>query len=371
MKFFHSFLLFIIFIFIYIHITAQYKKSQDLEIYELDYKDNSNLQEICDVRQPVVFRYPENVLPNQSSINLSAISSMEKEDGNTLNVFDIYEFFTLSSTPAPTILPFHSAIRLIKTDTNSRFFTENNGAFIEDAGLDEWMNRRGTALFKPSYNMIQQFDIMTGTKNLGLPMRYHTNTRKFIHVSEGRIMVKMAPFKNAKKLGFESNDLKEQYVSHMNCWNPSKTDLPIINKIRFLEFQVLENNVLYVPPYWIYSVQYLEDDVCLLEYNYKTMMNIVAHPGKYTRIFTNELKNVIQISKKYFLEKKDVEDGDGNGNGNGDRDRNRDRESGLVSTTTIEDKKVVESAEAATAATADICDMNVISKKISLDVPTA
>ena len=34
---------------------TQFKKSEDLEIYEMDYSTNAHLQDVCDVRQPVLF----------------------------------------------------------------------------------------------------------------------------------------------------------------------------------------------------------------------------------------------------------------------------------------------------------------------------
>ena len=56
-------LIFLIVLFLYIHITHQLKTSEDLEIYELDYIDNTHLQEVCDIKQPVLFEfnsiYPE------------------------------------------------------------------------------------------------------------------------------------------------------------------------------------------------------------------------------------------------------------------------------------------------------------------------
>jgi hypothetical protein len=33
----------------------EYKQSEDLEIYEMDYNNNVQLQEICNVKQPIIF----------------------------------------------------------------------------------------------------------------------------------------------------------------------------------------------------------------------------------------------------------------------------------------------------------------------------
>ena len=273
-----SFVVFMFVLFSYIHINDQYKKSQDLEIYELEYKGIENLQETCNVKQPVVFNFAP-MITKYAPINLDVLSSIEKEDGNTLNVKDTVDYFKVVDSdtiiPSEVPLPFHNTIQLIKTDNSTpHFFTENNHEFIEESGIDGVMMKIGDAFLKPSYTINQTFDIMTAGKGVGLPMRYHTYTRKYIYVSTGRIVVKMAPFKNVKKLDFN----KKLLVSPMNCWNPQQRFISHINKIRFLEFDITKGHVLYVPPYWIYSILYDETDTCLLEYNYQTAMNILAHP---------------------------------------------------------------------------------------------
>lgn len=272
------FFIFIIILFIYFHVNYQYKKSQDLEIYELDYKGIENLQEVCDIRQPVVFKF-DSVIQKHAPINLDIISSIEKEDGNTLFLKDTNDYFKVdNSIINPTKVPvsFHSTLQLIKTENiaSPHLFTEDNHEFIEETGFDSVMIKIGNTYLKPNYTINQTFDIMTASKGVELPMRYHTNTRKYIYVSTGKIMVKMAPFKNIKKLNFDTQLL----VSPMNCWTPPPEYLTYINKIRFLEFDITKGHILYVPPYWIYSISYSDDNTCLLEYNYQTIMNVIAHP---------------------------------------------------------------------------------------------
>lgn len=285
--------IFIVILFIYIHVNYQYKKSQDLEIYELDYKGIENLQEVCDIRQPVVFNF-ESVIQKYPPINLDVISSVEKEDGNTLFLKDTNDYFKVDdSIINPTKVPvsFHSTIQLIKTENiaSPHLFTENNHEFIEETGFDSVMIKIGNTYLKPNYTINQSFDIMTASKGVELPMRYHTYTRKYIYVSTGKITVKMAPFKNIKKLNFDNQLL----VSPMNCWKPPPEYISYINKIRFLEFDITKGNILYVPPYWIYSISYSDDNTCLLEYNYQTIMNVIAHPNDVICSLKNTAQSLI------------------------------------------------------------------------------
>ena len=62
MKIFISFFIFCIVLFIYLHVQFQLKNSNDLEIYEIDDVSKEKLEEICDMRQPVLFDVPNEKL---------------------------------------------------------------------------------------------------------------------------------------------------------------------------------------------------------------------------------------------------------------------------------------------------------------------
>lgn len=317
MNFITSFILFVILFFIYVHVLHQYKKSQDLEIYELDYKNNENLQEICDIRQPVVFFFEH----DKDIINLDTITSLEQTQDVFLHVKDTNDYYCTVGTQPPTevALTFQSTMQLIKTDTNAHFFTENNHIFLEETGIDEIMTNIGNQYLKPNYTVWKKFDVMTGTKNVELPLRMHTNTRKYIHVSNGKITVKMTPFKNNKKLEMHKN------VSKINVWVPQPEYVSTIQKIRFLEFDVVKGNVLYIPPYWIYSIKYCNDNTCLLEYNYCTIMNIISHPQT---VFPSILSSIASMFEKHPPEnskkKEYVEQNKENALENNENEKNKD-----------------------------------------------
>jgi AAA+ superfamily predicted ATPase len=82
MHFFLSVLFFILILFFYIHLQYQYKTSDDLEIYELDYTTNQQLQEICHLKQPVLFQLDQfkDIEPFFEMISLK--NNNDKEDVN-------------------------------------------------------------------------------------------------------------------------------------------------------------------------------------------------------------------------------------------------------------------------------------------------
>ena len=183
-----NFLLFIIVLVIYIHIINQLKTSEDLEVYEMDYTTNQYLQEVCNIKQPVLFNF-DSINPDfYDKINSDTFSNNEKHD---VKVKDIRDYYTNDSIDY-IVLPVSSAINLMKTDTRSNYFTENNEDFIENADLYHILHTNDTYL-KPQLSMITKYDILTGSSKSVTPLRYHTDFRKFISVHSGKVKIKMTP----------------------------------------------------------------------------------------------------------------------------------------------------------------------------------
>jgi hypothetical protein len=52
-----GFFIFCLVLFIYLHIQFHLKTSEDLEMYEVEQPSKERLEEICDIRQPVLFDF--------------------------------------------------------------------------------------------------------------------------------------------------------------------------------------------------------------------------------------------------------------------------------------------------------------------------
>ena len=67
MKIFFTIFIFCLVLFIYLHVQFHNKTSSDLEIYELDQASKDKLEEICDIRQPVIFDFDNEKLVNTTN----------------------------------------------------------------------------------------------------------------------------------------------------------------------------------------------------------------------------------------------------------------------------------------------------------------
>jgi len=57
LKIFIAFFVFCLVLFIYLHINFHLKVGNDLEVYEIEQGSKDKLEEICDIRQPVIFDF--------------------------------------------------------------------------------------------------------------------------------------------------------------------------------------------------------------------------------------------------------------------------------------------------------------------------
>lgn len=284
METYWNILIFIIILFLYMHIIDQYKKSEDLEIYEMDYVSNNDLQSICNIKQPVLFE-----LTNE--ITLENIEEKSQYDVKVRDTKDNSDYI---------LLKFDSFKTLIDTDSESHFITENNHEFIEESGLYNSFSSLNDSL-KPVFSVNTQYDILMGSKNSYTPLRYHTNDRLFYLVVSGKIRVKMTPWKSSKYLNPIMDYDNYEFRSDVNPFDSDET-----GKIKFLEFDVLANYALYIPPYWWYTIQYIESDTLVLGAKYISMMNLIANSHHLFKYYIQQYSTKTKVVRTLISEKENL-----------------------------------------------------------------
>jgi hypothetical protein len=286
--------IFLIIAFLYIHVSNQYKRSEDLEIYEMDYINNNHLQEVCDIKQPVLFEY--------KSFNEEFFANIECEKLLEKGSFDIKvkendDYWKDTDTVDYIVLPFQSSQSLMTTDTHAKYFTENNESFIEDSGLFS-MFQTNNAFLKPSFTNITKYDIQTGSQNCVTPLRYHTDYRRFLCVGSGKISVKMTPWRSTKYLYPNEDYDNYEFFSPINVWKPQKKYFNEMDKVKFLEFDVNAGNVLYIPPYWWYSIKYSDQSENIVAgFTYISVMNCLANLPNWVKYYAQQSNIKKRITK--------------------------------------------------------------------------
>ena len=294
-------ILFVIVLILYLHIVQQLKTSEDLEIYEMDYTTNAHLQEVCDVKQPVLFEY------NSVSPDLYSEITAEKLDAfgiYEVKVKDIKDYYleTDSNSPDYVVLPLQSANNLLKSDTHSSYFTENNHDFIEDANLYQLFHANDEFI-KPPTTVITKYDIMMGSSGAYTPLRFHKDCRRFVYTLSGKITIKMTPYKSSKYLSPVNDYENYEFRSPVNVWAPQKKYKTDVSKLKFLEFDVMPGFMLYIPPYWWYSIKFSDGQETIVSgFTYNTMMNCITNIPNWALYYLQQHNTKTRIAKTIPIE---------------------------------------------------------------------
>lgn len=296
--------IFLIVLLLYLHISAQYKVSEDLEVYEMDYTNNKQLQEVCDLKQPILFLFRET---HPEFFNDFTIDDTNR---NEVYVKDIHDYYVNNSTIDSLLLPYQTTNTLMKTDSKSTFFSETNHDFIDESNLTS-LYETNDAFLKPSMTAVTKYDIVFGSRNCVTPFRYHNHYRHFLCVQTGKLRVKMSPFKTRKYTPVIKDYDNYEFRTEVNVWKDTPPD-PNIEKVKFLEFDVQSGFVLYIPSYWFYSIQFVEENTVISTFTYDSYMNYIANLPDLARFFIQQQNTKKKVTKTVPLHVANPTDASGN-----------------------------------------------------------
>lgn len=268
MKLLLNILIFAITLFLYIHILFHLNTSNDLEIYQLNEPTKEKLEEVCDLKQPVLWEYPNEDL-------LKVI--------NRKNLLDTYGAFDIKirqvkcdfKNNEEMYLPYSLAngLEAIDKDKKNKYILENNSDFIEETGLYKIFNLND-ALMRPALVSNIYYDIIFGN-NTETVFKYDLNYRNYFMVTEGEIKIKLSPPKGTKYLDQIKDYENFEFRSPINPWNTKKQHLSNFDKIKCLEVTLKPTNIIYIPPRWWYSIKFISKST-VASFKYRTIMNNIS-----------------------------------------------------------------------------------------------
>ena len=264
-------IIFIILFTIYLHILSELKKSNNLEIYESDYKSYIEFQETCLLKKPFITNFDKFEFNN----SIAPIQEFKIKD-------------CLDKNKA-VYLPYSNIDTLLKNDSKSHYYSENNYEFSNENENFYKFN----PYLKPRFNTFSTFDYLFGSKNAFTNTKYHISSFMFLYVEEGSISIKMIPPKFEKKLDFKYDSENFEYVSEYDLWNSKE--------IQTLDFDIKKQNILFIPPYWIYSIKFGENAI-VYSFRYHSIFNNILHIPKYC----NKVFNQIELPKNPASSKSDL-----------------------------------------------------------------
>jgi len=231
--------IFCLILFIYLHVTFQLRTSDDLEVYELENVSKNKLEEVCDIRQPVIFDYYNE--PITSSISTKSLEA-------TYPSFEV-KIRNMDDFNDGAFLPLHlnAALKLV-TDNKNRYYSENNTDFLQDTSAIKHM-KYNDEYIRPYMVSNCNYDIMFGSEGVTTPFRYELNYRNYFYVTQGSIVVKLAPPKSTRYLAEYDDYENFEFRSPINPWNVAQHHKADFDKIKCLEVKLTPGKILFIPAY--------------------------------------------------------------------------------------------------------------------------
>jgi len=281
-----SIFIFCIVLFLYLHIHFHLKRSNDLEVYEIEQPSKQRLEEVCDIRQPTTFEfYNEQILTQLSyqaihtsyrafDIHIRDVSktpaSHKKED-----ITKIQQKGTENDQVLYIPVTFKIAHEVLKKDHDSKYLSEHNADFIDETGLIKVFQLNDEFL-RPYMVSTCMYDILMASTGTTSPLRYEVNYRNYFLVTQGRVKILLIPPKDTRYL-YPINDYDIlEFRTPVNPWKVQPEYQDDFDKIKTLEVELFQGMVMFIPAYWWYSIQFIVPETSVCSFKYRTHMNTVS-----------------------------------------------------------------------------------------------
>jgi hypothetical protein len=262
-------IVFLIVLFIYVHLNYQISTSNDLEIYEIENPwSKSSLDEVCYSKQPVRFMYNNNDIID--NINLSFISQQ-------YNAFDVkIRKMNETDDKAELYLPFSvgEVSKLLENDVSGVYITENNIDFLEETNLIKVFKYNDDVLRPPLVSNCN-YDFISSSLNTNTLLQYKLNYRNFFLVTEGSVKLKLISPDYTKYLHVNKDYYNFLFTSPINCWDIQREYSSDYNKVKSMEIILKQGDIIFIPAYWWYSFSFLNISTIAC-FHYRTYANTLS-----------------------------------------------------------------------------------------------
>jgi len=277
-------------LFFYIHIFYHLKISKDLEVYSVVNPTKLKLEEICEIRQPVIFTLDEPILQHldidfiqqrYGAFDIN-IQSYDKTDSNKIEYTD----------NIPVI--FDEALEFLKLDDNKGYISNNNNDFLKETTLLKEFKKNDYFL-RPQMVSVCDYDLIIGSKDSITKTVYEVNYRNYFMCLDGNVTIRVVSPMYKKYMNHLDNYSDMEFYSPYNIWNIQSQFKGDFNKIKTMDIILNKGDVVYIPAYWYYSINF-NNLSCLSVFKYRTYMNTLAITPELTRYFLQNLN----IKRKTF-----------------------------------------------------------------------
>jgi len=244
------------------------KTSDDLEVYEIEQASKDKLEEICDLRQPIIFD-----LENDNILRTSSKKAiLENYHAFEVKIRNAKDSDYSSEIYMP--LPLHATAKLFAEDKESTYYSENNMDFLQETGVIKHL-QYNDEFIRPAMVSNCYYDILMGSEGTVTPFRHELNYRNYFLVTQGSVQIKLAPPKSGRYLSPVNDYENFEFRSPANPWDIQPQYSADFDKMKCLDVTLVAGKTIHIPAYWWYSIKFGKD-ASIASFFYRTYMNNIA-----------------------------------------------------------------------------------------------
>ena len=263
-----SVVIFCVVLFLYLHITHHLNVSNDLEVYTIERPSKDKLEEICGLKQPVIFDYNNDDIMTNVTFNMLE----HKYGAFDMKIRDIRKYDEDTEMHLPFITK--EVRNVFDGDNSSKYITENNDDFLDETGVKKTFAYNDSFLRPPLVSKCE-YDFLSGSDGSYTPLRFSINHRNYFYVTSGRVDIKLIPPYNKRYLFVEKDYDNYEFRSPVDPWNVQEKYKRDYDKVKSLDVTIDAGTIVVIPPYWFYSIKFMGiPSVCSM--SYQTIMNTLA-----------------------------------------------------------------------------------------------
>ena len=239
-----------------------------MEVYTIERPSKDKLEEICGLKQPVIFDYNNDDIMTNVTFNMLE----HKYGAFDMKIRDIRKYDEDTEMHLPFITK--EVRNVFYGDNSSKYITENNDDFLDETGVKKTFAYNDSFLRPPLVSKCE-YDFLSGSDGSYTPLRFSINHRNYFYVTSGRVDIKLIPPQNKRYLFVEKDYDNYEFRSPVDPWNVQEKYKRDYDKVKSLDVTIDAGTIVVIPPYWFYSMKFMGiPSVCSM--SYQTIMNTLA-----------------------------------------------------------------------------------------------
>lgn len=258
-------IIFLITLFLYIHINFQLRTNNDLEILDIDNITKDQLEEVCNYKQPILFKFYIEELSEYLRLD-NILANYQTFDVNVRNITD------METTLLP--LKLNAADELFQKDSSGIYISEYNQDFIEETTTIKRYFESNDLFLRPHLCSECNYDILFGSQGSYTPLRYELNVRNFIYVVDGSVEIMLTIPNAIRYLDVIKDYELFEFRSKYNPFN--EADREHLERVKFLTITLNRGDILAIPFKWFYTIKFATNKTVVTTLKYRVAMNTLA-----------------------------------------------------------------------------------------------